>query len=287
MKMKRILIISAVALGIANIASAQNVTYNHDAPKMNQITVQETGSGSLKPSLYYQLLHNKYRKEASPTNKIGYRTSAGAAGYLQVDDAEKLDSAMIKRAEIEALNVADRTGGAADIAWLAEKEKINEKLSSFLRNIERIVPAGGTASARRQWRQYYDVILTGLKSTQQAYMPNSQRKKEYLRIYADILRKNETLLDYLVKLSKAKSTSDLLAASYDKADTRGQRVAEAIGRWREVGWETTVGSKGNGNGGGLIIGPLYPHKWGEWTQIEKDKWLQLHPELRDRINKSK
>lgn len=281
MRMKRILIISAICLGAVNAAFAQS--FAHDASKMNQVTVQETGSGSLTPSLYYQLLHNKYRKEAAPTNKLGYRTTAGAAGYLQVDDAEKLDSAMIKRAEIEALNVADRSGGAADIAWMAEKEKITNKLNTFQRNIERIVPARGTTSARRQWREYYDVIVTGLKSTQQAYMPNSQRKKQYLRIYADILRKNETLLNYLVKLSKAKSTSDLLAASYNKADTRCQRVAEAMGRWREVGWSTTVGSKGNGNGGDLIIGPVYPHKWGEWTRIEKDRWLQLHPELREKI----
>lgn len=275
MKMRRILIISAITIGIVNAAVAQNVTYSHDDAKMNQITVQETGSGSLRPSLYYTLLHKKYRKEAAPTNKMGYRTTAGAAGYLQVDDAEKLDSAMIKRAEIEAINVADRTGGAADLAWMAEKGKITEKLNSFQRNIERIVPAGGTASARRQWREYYDVIVTGLKSTQQAYMPNSQRKKEYLRIYADILRKNETLLNYLVKLSKAKSTSDLLAASYNKSDTRGQRVAEAIGRWREVGWSTTVSDKGGEN----PFKPVFPDRWGEWTQIERDEWIKLHPEL--------
>lgn len=273
--MKRILIISAICAGVAEVSMAQS--FAHDASKMNQITVQETGSGSLTPSLYYTLLHNKYSREAAPTNKMGYRTTASIAGYWQVDDAEKLDSAMIKRAEIEALNVADRSGGAADIAWLAESEKINDKLNAFQRNIERIIPAGGTATARSQWKEYYNVIVTGLKSTQQAYMPNSQRKKEYLRIYADLLRKNETLLNYLVKLSKAKSTSDLLAASYDKGNTRAQRVAEAMGRWREVGWRTTVGNKGNGSGG---LKPAFPDKWNEWSQIDRDKWLLLHPELK-------
>ena len=39
-------------------ANAQYVTYNHDSPKMNQITVEETGAGALKPELYYTLLHN-------------------------------------------------------------------------------------------------------------------------------------------------------------------------------------------------------------------------------------
>ena len=46
-------------------AHAQKITYNHDDAKMNQITVQETGAGSLTPSLYYQLLHNRYRKTAN------------------------------------------------------------------------------------------------------------------------------------------------------------------------------------------------------------------------------
>ena len=36
---------------------AQSVTYNHDSPKQNQITVMETGTGALSPELYYTLLH--------------------------------------------------------------------------------------------------------------------------------------------------------------------------------------------------------------------------------------
>lgn len=44
-------------LFVATIAAnAQYVTYNHDSPKMNQITVEETGAGALKPELYYTLL---------------------------------------------------------------------------------------------------------------------------------------------------------------------------------------------------------------------------------------
>ena len=43
-------------------ATAQNVTYNHDAAKQNQFTVAEIGSGSLTPDLYYTLLHSNFRK---------------------------------------------------------------------------------------------------------------------------------------------------------------------------------------------------------------------------------
>ena len=99
-------------------ANAQYVTYNHDSPKMNQITVEETGAGALKPELYYTLLHNKYKKTAAVKNKLTFRTAAGVASYQQVDEAEAIDSALTSRAKIEALNVADRQ---VDLAWLAEK----------------------------------------------------------------------------------------------------------------------------------------------------------------------
>ena len=36
---------------MALTSSAQNVTYSHDAAKMNQMTVAEIGSGTLTPDL--------------------------------------------------------------------------------------------------------------------------------------------------------------------------------------------------------------------------------------------
>ena len=51
-------------------SSAQSyVTYNHDATKMNQITVQEIGAGGLTPAFYYDALHNSYQKSAAKKNK--------------------------------------------------------------------------------------------------------------------------------------------------------------------------------------------------------------------------
>ena len=54
----------AVAAVATSGVKAQSVTYNHDSPKQNQITVMETGTGALSPELYYTLLHNKYKKSA-------------------------------------------------------------------------------------------------------------------------------------------------------------------------------------------------------------------------------
>lgn len=133
-------------------ASAQGyVSYNHDAAKMNQITVQEIGAGGLTPAFYYDALHNSYQKSAAKKNKQFFRTMAGVSAYQQVDVADSIKASLTQRAEIEALNIADRQ---IDIAWLAEGNKINSKLSDFQANIDRIVSAGGSVSDKTRWTEY-------------------------------------------------------------------------------------------------------------------------------------
>ena len=55
-----------VAIIATATAQAQYVTYNHDSPKQNQITVMETGTGALYArTLLHAALHNKYKKSAA------------------------------------------------------------------------------------------------------------------------------------------------------------------------------------------------------------------------------
>lgn len=217
---------------------AQSVTYNHDAPKMNQITIMEIGSGGLTPSLYYDALHRNYSNSAARKNKLSFRTLAGINLYNQLDEAEALDSALTERAEIEALNVADRSGGTLDLAWVAEGEKLTAKMEDFERNINRILQVGGTANEQSHWKEHYNMYRCAIKATQEAYMPNAQRKKEYLRIYADVARKNEDLIHYIVRLSNAEKTSELLNATYERPDCKTHIIRSAMNRWKEAGWET-------------------------------------------------
>lgn len=237
--MKRILLLSAAVMGICSAVKAQSVTYSHDDAKMNQITVMEIGSGGLTPSMYYTVLHKSYQKSASSKNKLAFRTAAGLNLYAQVDDAEALDSALNKRAKIEALNVADRSGGALDLAWVAESGKLNNKMADFERNIRRVLEVGGTANEQEHWVVYYNVYQCAIKAAQDAYMPNAQRKKEYLRIYADVARKNETLILYIVRLSNARKTSELLTATGNIENHKAQIVRNALSRWRDAGWSTS------------------------------------------------
>lgn len=215
---------------------AQNVTYNHDADKMHQFTVGEIGTGALSPEYYYQLFHNSYRKTAAASNKLLYRTEVGAAGYMQVDMADSIRVAMEKRAGIEALNIADRSGGVLDLAWAIEGNKITSKLESYKKNIDRILGAGGNLDNQSRWKDHYRMFSCAIKATQDAYMPNAERKKQYLAIYADICRDNEQLIAYLVRLNNANRTNGLLNQQLVRSNPTARAATAALNRWREAGW---------------------------------------------------
>lgn len=239
----KLILTTMVLMSIAFGAQAQYVTYNHDASKMNQITVEETGTGTLKPEVYYWLLHNKYKKTASVKNKLTFRTSAGIASYQQVDIAETIDSALTSRAKIEAMNMTDRQ---IDLAWLAEGEKIESQMVKFQKNIDRILIAGGTPKERERWSEYYRIYQCAIKATKDAYMPNEQRKKVYLQIYADITNQNKTLVKYLVQLNNVNNTKELLSSTDLHSIDKKSIVRNAMDRWNESKY--VVQSSQNGNG---------------------------------------
>lgn len=240
-------IFSAVMIAMAPVTLQVNaqsyVTYNHDDAKMNQITVQETGAGGLTPAFYYDVFHNSYQKSAAAKNKLSFRSLAGVAAWQQIEDADSIEASLKKRAEIEALNVADRQ---IDIAWLAEGTKLTNKLDDFQSNINRIIGAGGTFNDKERWNNYYNIFQCAIKATQDAYMPNAQRKKEYLAIYADICKENETLIKYLVQLNSKAKTAELLSASSTRQNHNGAIATAAHNRWRDASWRV---SGGNGQGG--------------------------------------
>lgn len=230
-------------------AQGVSVTYNHDSPKQNQITVMETGTGALTPELYYTLLHNSYKKSAAAKNKLSFRTLAGVNLYNQVDDAEAIDSALVSRAKIEALNVADRQ---VDLAWLAEGDKIDSQMERLQTNIDRILLAGGTPDDKERWTEYYRVYQSAINATKDAYMPNAQRKKEYLRIYEDIVRQNEILVGYLAYRQNATVTSGLLNVTDERNLNKGSIVREAVNRWNESRFAVRGSQSGGSSGGGEV-----------------------------------
>ncbi len=213
------------------------VTYNHDDAKMKQIQVMETGTGTLTPDLYYWTFHNSYKKSANERNKLAFRTLAGVSAWQQVEYADSIQAYLENRAKIEALNVADRQ---IDLAWRTEGSKIEEQLERFHTNINRIVAAGGSPSDRERWNTYYNMYKTAITATREAYMPNAQRKKEYLRIYADITRQNETLVKTLVLFSNKSKTEAMLACQNNyRTSNKVSAIATANGKWREAAKATS------------------------------------------------
>ena len=157
--MKRNTLIIAMLLLPLLGARAQYVTYNHDETKMNQVTVMETGAGELTPALFYSVVHNKYYRTAAETNKLRYRSEAAAHGAAQVGISETIDTSLTKRAEVEALNMADRQ---VDLAWQAEGPKIQSRLEAFSRNIGRLSEAGGNANDLSLWQERYNLFQTAI-----------------------------------------------------------------------------------------------------------------------------
>ena len=84
-----------------------------------------------------------------------------------------------------------------------------------------------------------------VKATKDAYMPNAQRKKEYLRIYEDVVRQNEILVGFLARRQNATVTDGLLNATVDRRLNKGGIVREAMGRWNESRF-TVRGSQSDG-----------------------------------------
>lgn len=241
--MKTTILVTGLFLLAVPVGFAQGVqmTYEHDDAKMKQITVMESGTGALTPDWYYNTLHENYGKSAASKNKTLFRTTAGINLYSQKDMAERIDSALVKRAAVEALNIADRSGGALDLAWNTEGPKVSGKMSDYLTNINKIRETGGSLEEHEYWLQYYNVYTCAIRSTQDAYMPNAQRKREYLKIYDDVTRKNELLVGYLVRLSNSKKVNGLLQqATQNLTASKPDIVRAAMSRWKASGMRTNT-----------------------------------------------
>lgn len=209
---------------------AQSMTYFHDASKQAQVTVMETGAGVLTPELYYTVTHNSYKKDAAGTNKNMYRIAANAASLPQVEMADSIESYLKARAQEEAINIADRE---VDVAWMTEGTKIENRLTAFKNNINGLV--GRTNDQEiTSWQELGGMYDFAIKTTRKAYMPNSERQKQYIAIYQEITKMNDILL-LRVRYLATKNQTDRLLASMSRANHRvGENATAASNRWRDA-----------------------------------------------------
>lgn len=127
------------------------VTKNHEEYIMQQFTTMETGAGALTPRYYYNAFHKKYQRTANAENKQIFRLHMKARMADEKVYSDSIKALTSRRAKVEAQNIVDRSP-MTDMAWTVEKGKIEGKLDIFQKNINKIMPYGGTAEDYRQWK---------------------------------------------------------------------------------------------------------------------------------------
>lgn len=208
----------------------QSMTYNHDASKMGQIQVMELGAGVLTPDLYYSITHSGYKKGAKSATSVKntLRMAANIASMPQVEYADSIKADLEGRAKVEATNIADRQ---IDIAWLTEGERIQAKLRAFKSNIGSL--NGKTCSKEiTAWEDLGKMYDFAIKTTKRAYMPNSERQKQYLAIYDEITTTNDNLLLRIRYLATKRQADNIVAAMTQFHHRVSENATASYNRWR-------------------------------------------------------
>ena len=246
--MRRISIIYMVVMLFLAVGSAKGqyveYTQNHENDIMNQFLTMETGASALSPAWYYNTFHKSYQKTANATNKLVSRTAVMAMVNAEKTPAAKIDSDYVARGKIYASNIESRSK-ISDVTWAVEKSKVNGKLEIFNRNISHIVSSGGTSEDYRTWRNIYNCIETAIKYMQDSYLDMGQRKKEFLAIYRDIVKRNNLLVQQLSFWRESKRAKEILGNK-----TKIERVTsnKVVAQNCLRRWQSAFGTDGTATG---------------------------------------
>ena len=227
---KRILgLLMAVVCAIQTFA--QTMTYNHDASKCGQIQVMELGAGALTPDWYYSVMHHSYKQGAKNATSVKntLRMATNVASLPQVEYADSIKADLESRAKVEAANIADRE---IDMAWLTEGEKIQSKLWAFKSNIGNL--NGRTRNDEiTEWNNLASMYDFAIKATRNAYMPNSERQKQYLAIYDELTASNDQLLARIRFLATKNQADKLVATMANFRHRTSENATASYNRWRD------------------------------------------------------
>lgn len=234
--MKKALLYSLISVVTQSIHAQVEVTYFHDSSKKSQITVMETGVGTLTPELYYEVLHNSYSNTAAKTNKNSLRLAASLSSMQQVDLADSIKADLESRAKEEDINILDRK---IDLAWQAEGNKLDKKILAFKNNINQL---SGKCSDEelQEWRELGECYSLAVRTLKISYLPNSERQKQYLALANDVTQKNDMLLTR-VKLLTYKHKADLITKAISGFNHRvKENSAASYNRWRDSSTKLSI-----------------------------------------------
>ena len=224
---------------------AQSITYNHDESFMQQFLFTETGAGSLTPDFYYKLFHKSYRNNYMGQGKLTFRTTMAETMLKETPEAEKLDSALVKRAKVEALNMADRQP-YLDLSWAVEGQKIEKKMMTLYNSIQYISINGGKKETSDMFQLKYDMYKQAIESIRESYMPASERKEQYGAIYDDIVKEIDHVENAVLYLKCCKLCKDMKEARKARMANIANIAIQAHGRWRATLSQVNGGNRGSG-----------------------------------------
>lgn len=213
---------------------ARAQTFQFDPTICGQVTTMETGAGALTPPAYYNTSHKSYQAEANILNKSYFRSKNKTEAEKQVALADTTKRVLLRRAVIAEM---DRVSSdpSLDAAWKIEGPKIEARMSTFKRNIEKITGKGGTTDDYRNWLQTYNCLQTAINITRKSYLTHGQRQKEYIAIYKQILSKLTLLSSQFSKWAGYK-----MADNFQKAGITIRRLTKnstiaygCLGTWQE------------------------------------------------------
>lgn len=221
----------AVMTAFTMRAAGQSMTYNHDASKMGQIQVMEVGAGALNPDLYYSTFHKSYKNSAKSATSVKntLRISANIAGMPQTEYADSIRADLESRAKIEAANIADRQ---IDVAWLSEGGKLESKLMAFESNIVGLTGKAGIEEITA-WQDLVKMYGFAIKTIREAYMPNSERQKQYLAVYDGITASNDDLILRIRYLAIKKQADGLVTTLSRFRHRVSENATASYNRWRD------------------------------------------------------
>lgn len=222
---ERLLLLSVMCLMAQHIQAQGSL----DDARYNRFTLMHDGTGNVNTA-DYGIGYNSYSNDVVATNLMNFRTSFKTRLTLEEPKVEMIDSALCKRAVEEAINIAEHK---LDLAWIAEKNRINKRLEIYHDRVQRIGDYNGTMEAYTYFDLNEKKFLAGLQALQDSYQPNSYKKREYTAIYEDLLDADAALCRYL-EYCRAKDRIEMPDTMNIPRPTLHGIAAAAHQRWKSV-----------------------------------------------------
>lgn len=216
-------------LHVAFCVSAQKRV--HDSENYAIIMGAELGG---QPSyLITKILHNGYTKSVKTTGRTTLREPTVEAAAPQVENSDTIKKKLESRAFEEGKDATERK---LNVAWETEKKRVEAAMMRFQTAISHIAPYGGTAEEQAVWEETYNAYQQAVGFMRDdKYLPNAERKKEFVALCDDITTSHEALNARLLKLIRLKQLEKFKNTTpLQRLDTKKSRIDGAYNHWREA-----------------------------------------------------